>query len=137
MPARLDAELAALAERLRRVTVRLQIGGAGEGCGIVWRPDGLVVTNAHVAGGRTARVRLDDGATFEGRVLARDPSVDLAVLAIAARGLIAASLGDTAALRPGELIVALGHPLGVANAVSLGVVHEVVREPGCPVTSPD
>ncbi|MEZ0332640.1 MAG: S1C family serine protease [Gemmatimonadales bacterium] len=129
MPARLDAELAALAERLRRVTVRLQIGGAGEGCGIVWRPDGLVVTNAHVAGGRTARVRLEDGATFEGRVLARDPSVDLAVLAIAARGLIAASLGDTAALRPGELIVALGHPLGVANAVSLGVVHEVVREP--------
>ena len=129
MPDRLDAELAALAERLRRVTVRLQIGGAGEGCGIVWRPDGLVVTNAHVAGGRTARVRLEDGATFEGRVLARDPSVDLAVLAIAARGLIAASLGDTAALRPGELIVALGHPLGVANAVSLGVVHEVVREP--------
>lgn len=129
MPDRLDTELAALAERLRRVTVRLQIGGAGEGCGIVWRPDGLVVTNAHVAGGRTARVRLEDGATFEGRVLARDPSVDLAVLAIAARGLIAASLGDTAALRPGELIVALGHPLGVANAVSLGVVHEVVREP--------
>ena len=62
-------------------------------------------------------------------MLARDPSVDLAVLAIAARDLIAASLGDTAALRPGELVVALGHPLGVANAVSLGVVHEVVREP--------
>jgi len=129
MPASLDTELAALAERLRRVTVRLQIGGAGEGCGIVWRPDGLVVTNAHVARGRTARVRLEDGATVEGRVLARDPSVDLAVLAIAARDLTAASLGDTAALRPGELVVALGHPLGVANAVSLGVVHEVVREP--------
>ena len=129
MPARLDAELAALAGSLRRVTVQLQIGGAGEGCGIVWRPDGLVVTNAHVARGRTARVRLEDGATVEGRVLARDPSVDLAVLGIAASGLTAASLGDTAALRPGELVVALGHPLGVANAVSLGVVHEVVREP--------
>ena len=45
-------------------------------------------------------------------------------------GLLAAPLGDAAALRPGELVVALGHPLGVTNAFSLGVVHEVVREPG-------
>jgi serine protease Do len=130
MPPQLDAELAALAETLRRVTVRLETGGAGEGCGIVWRSDGLVVTNAHVARAGSARVRLDHGEAVQGRVVARDPSIDLAALAIGANGLTAATPGDAEALRPGALVVALGHPLGVPNAVSLGVVHEVVREPG-------
>jgi serine protease Do len=126
---RLDAELAALAENLRRVTVRLQIGGAGEGSGVIWRPDGLVVTNAHVARGRTARVRLDSGETLEGRVVAREPALDLAALLTGAGHVPAARLGDIARLRAGELVVALGHPLGVPNALSLGVVHELVREP--------
>jgi serine protease Do len=130
VPARLDAELAALAEDLRRVTVRLQVGGAGEGSGVIWRPDGLVVTNAHVARGRAARVRLDSGETLEGRVVAREPALDLAALLTGARRLPAARLGDIARLRPGELVVALGHPLGVPNALSLGVVHELVRETG-------
>jgi serine protease Do len=124
----LDAELAALAGGLRQVTVRLQVGGAGEGSGVVWRPDGLVVTNAHVARGRTARVRLDSGELLVGRVVAREPALDLAALFVEARGLSAARLGDAARLRPGELLLALGHPLRVANAISLGVVHEVVRE---------
>jgi serine protease Do len=124
----LDAELAALAGDLRQVTVRLQVGGAGEGSGVVWRPDGLVVTNAHVARGRTARVRLDSGDLLVGRVVAREPALDLAALFVEARGLSAARLGDAARLRPGELLLALGHPRGVANAISLGVVHEVVRE---------
>jgi serine protease Do len=124
----LDAELAALAGGLRQVTVRLQVGGAGEGSGVVWRPDGLVVTNAHVARGRTARVRLDSGELLVGRVVAREPALDLAALFVEARGLAAARLGEAARLRPGELLLALGHPLGVANAISLGVVHKVVRE---------
>jgi serine protease Do len=128
MTAPLDAELGALAEDLRRVTVRLQIGGAGEGSGVIWRPDGLIVTNAHVARARSATVRLEGGETLEGRVIAREPALDLAALFTGARGLPAARLGDTGRLRPGDLVVALGHPLGVPNAVSLGVVHELVRE---------
>jgi serine protease Do len=130
MAAPLDTELAALAADLRRVTVRLQIGGAGEGSGIIWRADGLVVTNAHVARGRAARVRLSSGETFEGRVVAREPALDLAALFTGASGLPAAILGNLAQLRAGELVVALGHPLGVPNALSLGVVHELVRETG-------
>lgn len=126
----LGAELADLAERLRRVTVRIEVGGSGEGCGIVWRPDGLLVTNAHVARGALARVRFFTGNSVEGRVVARDPSNDLAALLLPAGGLAAAIPGDPATLRPGELVVALGHPLGVANAASLGVVHEVVRGRG-------
>lgn len=126
----LGAELADLAERLSRVTVRIQVGDSGEGCGIVWRADGLVVTNAHVARGAAARVRFFTGDSVEGRVVARDPSNDLAALLLPAAGLAAAIPSDPATLRPGELVVALGHPLGVANAVSLGVVHEVVRGRG-------
>ena len=130
MTAPLDAELAELAERLRRVTVRLRIGGAGEGSGVIWQSDGLVVTNAHVARAPRATVRMANGDTLEGRVVAREPALDLAALFTGARGLPAATLGDAARLRPGELVVALGHPLGVANALSLGVVHQLVRETG-------
>jgi serine protease Do len=128
VPAPLDAELAALAESLRRVTVRLHIGGAGEGSGVIWRPDGLVVTNAHVARAHSAKVRLENGDTLEGRVVAREPALDLAAVSTGARGLSAGRLGDSARLLPGELVVALGHPLGVPNALSLGVVHQLVRE---------
>ncbi len=126
----LGAELAALAEALRRVTVRLQVGGAGEGSGVIWRPDGLIVTNAHVARGAAAGVRLPTGDHVEGRVVARDPSADLAALLLPVDGLTAATPGEPGALRPGEIVVALGHPLGVTNAVSLGVVHELVRGRG-------
>lgn len=129
MPWSPDGELAALAERLRRVTVRIQVDSAGEGSGIVWRQDGLVVTNAHVARGRGAGVRLPGGELVEARLVARDPSGDLAALSLPFGGLDTATPGDPATLRAGELVVALGHPLGVPNAVSLGVVHQVVRGP--------
>jgi serine protease Do len=136
MPPRLDApiagslgtELAALADTLRRITVRLQVGGAGEGSGIVWYSNGLVVTNAHVARGAAAQVRLAGGELVEGKVLARDPSRDLAALRINAGPLLAAVPGDATELRPGALVVALGHPFGVANALSLGIVHELLGD---------
>jgi serine protease Do len=85
------------------------------------------VTNAHVARARSARVRLENGETLEGRVVAREPALDLAAVFARARGLPAARLADTTRLRPGELVVGLGHPLGVPNALSLGVVHQLVR----------
>jgi serine protease Do len=122
----LGRELAELADTLRRVTVRL-VSRAGEGSGVVWRSDGLIVTNAHVARFPAATVSLPSGETMDARVVARDPDTDLAALRLPVGELPAAALGDPARLRPGELIVALGHPLGVPHAVSIGVVHAVVR----------
>lgn len=121
----LGRELAELARALARVTVRLRTGAGGEGCGVVWR-DGIVVTNAHVARGRGVRARLPGGEALDLPVLARDTERDLAALAVPPRGLPTAPTGDPARLRPGELVVAFGHPLGVPDAVSLGVVHRLV-----------
>ena len=119
-------ELAALADWLRPATVQVRVGRGSEGSGVVWRKDGVVVTNAHVARGAYAAIRLWDGRTLEARVVARDPDNDLAALLVQGP-LVAIAPGDPAAMRPGELIVALGHPLGVAHAVALGVVHQVLR----------
>jgi serine protease Do len=119
----LDAELEDLAERLQRITVQLRTGWAGSGTGVIWRQDGLVISNAHVARGRSLVVELWDGREFEAHLRWRDPRRDLAVLAIPARGLSSAVPADLEAVRPGELVVALGHPFGVINALSLGVVH--------------
>jgi serine protease Do len=117
----LDDELAGLAEWLRRITVEVGTGRGSHGAGVVWRPDGLVVTNAHVAVPGPLEVRLHDGRTLAARLVSHDPARDLAALRIAASGLPAAE--PLEATRVGQLVVAVGHPLGLARALSLGVVH--------------
>jgi serine protease Do len=124
----LGVALAGVAELLRRTTVQVQLGAHGEGSGVLWRADGLVLTNAHVAPAGRARVRISDGRVLEARVVARDPECDLAALLLPPGEFPVAERGSVAALRPGELIVAFGHPLGVPNALSLGVVHRVLRD---------
>jgi len=123
--ASLNEALAAVAERLRRVTV--QVGGRrpGGGSGVVWRPDGVIVTNAHVARGRRATVGLLDGRVLDAEVIARDPWLDLARLAVSAADLPAATAGDSNALRVGELVFAVGNPLGIRGALTAGVVHAI------------
>ena len=122
-------ELARVAAALRRVTVGVGARGVGAGSGVIWRPDGLIVTNAHVAQGRDFEITLWHGRSMRAELLARDPKRDLALLSVDARDLPAASVGDPAALRTGEIVVAFGHPLGVANAVALGIVHAPQRGP--------
>jgi serine protease Do len=122
----LDGDLAAVAARLRRVTVRVHGSGAGAGSGVIWTSDGLIVTNAHVIRNR-AGVVLDDGRRFEGRLIAWDPERDLAALAIEGDGLPAADVGDSDTLRVGELVVAVGNPFGLAGAATAGVIHAVAR----------
>jgi serine protease Do len=113
-----------IAERMRRSTVQVQVKGQrGGGSGIVWSSDGLILTNAHVARGPEAEIELWDGRRFAARLTARDARRDLASLRIAAAGLEAATAGDSAALRPGELVIAVGNPMGFAGALSTGVVH--------------
>ncbi|HLI82325.1 MAG TPA: trypsin-like peptidase domain-containing protein [Bryobacteraceae bacterium] len=121
-----------IAERLRRSTVQIANGGRGAGgaSGVVWRADGLILTNAHVARSIRPQVELWDGRRLEARVTAHDARRDLAALRIEANDLAAAAAGDSNRLRPGELAIAVGNPLGFAGAVSTGVIHSIGPLPG-------
>lgn len=124
-------EMSALADFVRSFTVGLSSSagrGGHAGSGVVWHADGLIVTNAHVATRDSYTVTLANGDQLEGAVIARDPEADLAAIAIPAHGLLPAPMGDTSTLRAGSLLLAFGHPLGVSNALALGVVHRVVRD---------
>lgn len=120
-----------IAERLRRSTAQIFDGERrGMGSGVVWNAGGLILTNAHVARTAAPRVELWDGRRFDARVAARDPRRDLAALRIPASSLEAVSPGDPTALRPGDLVLAIGNPLGFAGALSTGVVHSIGPLPG-------
>lgn len=121
-----------IAERLRRSTVQVFSGGRerGGGSGVIWKPDGLILTNAHVARSNRVEVELWDRRTLDARVTAHDPRRDLAALRITATDLHAAGAGDSAALRPGELAIAIGSPLGFSGALTTGVIHSVGPIPG-------
>lgn len=97
----------------------------GAGAGILWSRDGLVLTNRHVLGRHTPRVLLADERQFEARVIATDEEVDLALLRIDGKDLSAARIGDSKALRVGELVFTLGHPWGQRNAASMGIVSHL------------
>jgi serine protease Do len=125
-----ETDLAGLAALVRSWTVELHArDGEGRGSAIVWHPDGLVVTNAHVVPqGRRPRLRTSDGTEIEAQVLVRDEKRDLALLEADASGFPAMPIGNPAALRPGSIVLAHGHPWGVAHALSLGVVHAISRD---------
>ena len=117
----LSTETSALVDWLRRSVVVVH-GRDGHGSGIAWSDDGLIITNHHVALGREAMVELSDGRRFRGPVSARDAVNDLAAIRIPARGLPAAVIGDSRNVQVGQLIMAVGHPLGVRDNASLGIV---------------
>lgn len=139
----LSTELAELAERLRASVVQVHAGDRGIGSGVIWRvgqPDtsgtveATIITNAHVvmaARGSGLAVKLLDPATgpsssplglLPAKLLALDPSHDLAALSVRAAWLRPAEVGDSARLRVGELVVALGNPFGREGALTAGVV---------------
>jgi serine protease Do len=123
-----------VAERLRRSTVHIGSGGQGHGSGIIVKSDGTIVTNAHVApAGMTfghPTVTLWDGRSFPAEIAARDLRHDLAILRLPASDLPAAPLGDSNRLRVGELVIAIGNPLGFMGALTAGIVHAVGPLPG-------
>lgn len=137
MNAAVSAELMALAARLSASTVAVRLGRHGGGSGVIWSADGTIVTNAHVASRRSAEVVLSDGRSFRADVDRRDVARDLAVLHIDATMLPAAAVRDPRDLRVGELLVAVGHPLGIPNALTMGIAHAPLRDGGRRFVSAD
>ena len=132
MQSGIDGSLSALASRLRHITVQIHGAPAGVGSGVLWSRDGLIVTNAHVVRGRVSVV-LPGGRAVQARLLARDAERDLAALAIDAHALTPAEIGDSDSLRVGELVVAVGNPLGLSGAVTAGLIHAIgPRRPAGP-----
>jgi S1-C subfamily serine protease len=102
--------------------------GGGAGSAVAFTPDGYLLTSAHVvAGGPGGTASFVDGTEAPFEVVGRDPLSDLAVIRAADGGLTAAPLGDADRLRVGQLVVAIGNPLGFAGTVTAGVVSALGR----------
>jgi len=127
----------AVVAKLSPAVVQLAVSGPGNGenarqgtgSGVILSPDGLILTNSHVAGG-AARITVatSDGRRLTARVIGDDPDTDLCLIRAETREpLPYATLGDSARLKPGQLAIAIGNPLGFSATVTAGVVSAVGR----------
>jgi S1-C subfamily serine protease len=128
--ARLDAYSRAVADavdRVRPAVVRIE-AARGAGSGFVFTPDGLVITNSHVvAHAATVTVTVPDGRSRRGDLVGDDPDSDLAVVRIDGGPLPWATLGDSDAVRVGQIAIAIGNPFGFDCSVTAGVVSALGR----------
>lgn len=116
-----------VADKLRPAVVNLRVGRGG-GSGVLFSPDGFLLTNHHVVeGANRVRVRLSDGTEMAGEVVGNDPWTDLAVVRAEGRDLPFAALGDSQAIRVGQLAIAIGSPLGFESTVTAGVISALGR----------
>jgi serine protease Do len=118
----LNNDLASVVQLVRQSLVQISNGRRGAGAGVIWRNDGVVITNAHVVRRQSPEVILPDGGTSSAQVLALNSDLDLAALKVSAESLIPFEVRDSKELMPGEWVFALGHPWGVPGAATGGVV---------------
>jgi serine protease Do len=123
-PDGVSSALERVAAQVARSVVGVRSSPASSGSGVVWNDRGLVITNYHVVPGTRAEVVLADGRRLAARVVRQSRDLDLAALQVepVSAALVAATIGESDALRLGELVVAVGNPLGERNAVTLGML---------------
>ena len=122
--------VAGIAQRVLPSVVSIStrsIGGSGTGSGFVIDSSGYILTNNHVISkaaqtGGSIQVSLSDGTFYSAKVIGRDASYDLAVLKINASGLKALQFGDSDAFAVGDLVIAIGSPLGLSGTVTTGII---------------
>ena len=108
----------------------------GLGSGVIVRPDGYILTNNHVVDGADqVSVELTDGRTFKAKVVGTDKPSDLAVLKIDGTNLQTLPLGDSDAVRVGDVVLAVGNPLGVGQTVTMGIVSAKGRATAASATT--
>lgn len=123
---------AEMLERVKRSLVQVRDEPRGAGSGIIWRRDGIIITNHHVVAGseeghRRISVLLANGASYPARVLAHHPDIDLAILKVDASDLPVAMIADSRGLRVGQFVFAFGHPWGQPWVVTAGMVSALEK----------
>lgn len=118
-----------MVEQAQASVVQVRRGDRGAGTGVVWQANGGIITNHHVVAhaGSKIQVELRDGRVFEAQVVDSDPTLDVALLNIAADNLTAVPVADSSKLRVGELVFAIGNPWGQRGVVTSGIVSALSK----------
>ena len=110
------------------IAVTKRRGAAGTGSGFAFTPDGFMLTNSHVVNGaKSLRAAFSDGRESTARLVGEDSATDLAVIRVEGETLPAVELGDSGAIHPGQIAIALGNPLGFEHTVTAGVISALGR----------